>query len=130
MSGPGSLLLVEDDPDIAEAVAHVLASDGWRVTWVEDGLRALEHLEATEELPSLVVLDLMMPRLDGRGFRARQRAHPRFGHVPVLILSSDPDARAAADELGAAGCLAKPSSPGDLLATVRRLAGNRQRQTG
>ena len=82
-----SIMIVEDDADVRETMAQVLESEGHRVTTARDGTDALEAF-ARGERPQLIVLDLMMPGMNGWEFRARQREHPSWARIPVVILSA------------------------------------------
>jgi CheY-like chemotaxis protein len=84
-----------------------------------DGLAALTALQR-QGRPSLILLDMMMPRLDGEGFMRALRSDPRFADVPVVILTAHPGAQGKAAALGAAGCLLKPVELAELLATVEQ----------
>jgi DNA-binding response OmpR family regulator len=82
------ILLVEDDADVREALAVALGRCGYDVTGACNGRDALDHLRRTPVLPSLIVLDWMMPVMNGLDFLTHQASHPRFRRVPVLILSA------------------------------------------
>ena len=102
------ILYVDDDPILREfAVVH-LSSEHAQVRTAEDGLDALQQLEAGT--PDLVLLDLEMPRLDGFDTLARLRADERFAHLPVIVVTSREDAAAIdrAYELGATFFTVKP----------------------
>jgi len=105
-----NLLLVEDDPDIRAAVAEVLTLEGYSVTEAGHGLEGLERL-ARLELPCLILLDMMMPVMDGREFLARVQADPVLRGCTVLIVT------ASFVELppGAVGVLRKPYELSELL---------------
>lgn len=113
------LLIVEDDPDIADTLAELLESVGYDVSKAENGRAALEQLNKATTLPDLILLDLMMPVMDGWQFRAAQRADPRSADVPVLLLSAHVKAEQAAQELGARALLPKPV---DVEALLRAIA--------
>jgi len=117
----GRVLVVEDDADIADALTDILADEGYEVLQAYDGLEALEVLERTTPLPDVILLDLMMPRLDGGGFRERQLADPRFQRVPVVVVSADRMVREKAHAMRAADCLPKPLDPDCLLRVVARI---------
>jgi len=136
MSGPGMeatevrggrVLVVDDDPDVREAVEIALELEGHRVTTAPDGLAALKRLGQTEF--DAVVLDVMMPHLDG--FEVCRRLRASGSRTPVLILTardSEQDTIRGLD-LGADDYLAKPFGLGELLARVRALL-RRTRPTG
>jgi len=82
----GSVLVVEDDPDTRERLRTMLAGSGWRVATAGNGREALDMLALGT--PSLVLLDLMMPEVDGFAFLKALRAHPKGGDVPVVVLTA------------------------------------------
>jgi two-component system chemotaxis response regulator CheY len=85
-----SILLVEDDADLREAIATSIVDLGVAVQQACDGVEGLECL-ASGPPPSAILLDLWMPRLDGRGFLAAVRAEPAFAHIPVVTMTGGPD---------------------------------------
>ncbi|MBY0251133.1 MAG: response regulator, partial [Methylobacterium organophilum] len=85
-SGDGAILVVEDEADVRDHVCAYLAREGFPVREAENGLRALESLEA--ERPSLILLDLMMPEMDGFAFLRALRARPDSRDVPVVVLTA------------------------------------------
>ena len=112
--------MVEDDDSVALVLADLLEEEGFEVKRAANGRAGLDLLKAFR--PHVVLLDLMMPVLDGWGFRAQQRQlAPDLAQIPVLVLSGARDARTAAADLGAAGVLAKPFEVESLTDTVRRL---------
>ena len=113
------VLVVEDDAGVRGAFAALLASEGYRVMEAADGLEALNVLRAAEDLPCLILLDLMMPRMNGWDFCAVQKRDERLGSVPVVVVSADPLA-ARATRMGAAAVLQKPADPDQLLELVDR----------
>lgn len=119
---PSHVLVVEDDPDIRLTVADCLEFDGWEVVQACDGIDALEALEA-HPLPAAILLDLMMPRMDGRAFLARLRADPRFAAIPVIIMTAMTSASASASSLDAQAFLRKPFDLGELCDAIARCAG-------
>ncbi len=90
------VLVVEDDEDSAELVVEVLSDAGYVTERVANGRAALDRLEH-DPLPSLILLDLHMPIMDGREFRLRQRGSARYGDLPVIIVSADTAATATID---------------------------------
>lgn len=118
------VLVVEDDRDLAELMSWVLQSAGFDVTTAYDGRTGLAALERSPN--SVVVLDLMMPDVDGVEFRARQQSVPATSAAPVLIVSARHDAAAVAATLGVAGFLPKPFAPEELVDAVSRIALRRQ----
>jgi len=113
-----SILIVEDDFDIREALAQILEEEGYGVRCAANGLEALA-IAVEDPVPSLILLDLMMPVMNGWQFRAEQLKDARIASVPVLIISADPQLRSKAEALGVAGLLRKPIALDDLLSAVK-----------
>jgi CheY-like chemotaxis protein len=112
------ILLVEDDPDVRDALAEVLADEGYLVAVAENGLEAVERLSAHEP-PAVILLDLMMPVMDGYEFRRLQLADPRLASIPVICISAGVmDERVEAMQLTAA--FKKPVDLKALLGRIRR----------
>jgi DNA-binding response OmpR family regulator len=80
------ILLVEDDPLIVKIYTTRLTADGYQVFSAENGEAGLEV--ASKEIPDLIVLDIMMPRIDGYGVLEKIRANPRLKHIPILVYSN------------------------------------------
>ena len=99
------VLVVDDDPDIREIIATLLQHDGYRVEIASNGAEALD--KADEHQPRAVILDAMMPVMDGWDFLARWHTRPAEQRAPVLVVSCLRDWRRAFD-LGAKGYLSKP----------------------
>jgi signal transduction histidine kinase len=113
-----SLLVVEDDADIREALDGLLSTEGFRVTGCCNGREALDWLHASSK-PDLIVLDLMMPVMDGWQFRVAQKHDPALASIPVVALSADVTAKAAA--IDADAYLKKPVDYETLIDTIDRL---------
>ncbi|MFC4250255.1 response regulator transcription factor [Sinimarinibacterium flocculans] len=113
------ILVVDDDANIREVVCFALAKAGYATTTAADGEQALARFVA--ERPDLVVLDILMPELDGTEVCRRLRADPRNAGVPIIFLSSKDDEidRILGLELGGDDYMAKPFSPRELVARVR-----------
>ena len=125
-----AILLVEDDPDIREAIQDVLTEEGYDVAVADTGLQALDRLRCGEPLPDLILLDLMMPVMDGWQFRAEQRRHPDWGAIPVIVLSAVGNTHEKADSIGALGCLRKPLDIDELLDMLQRVLPDAAREVG
>jgi CheY-like chemotaxis protein len=115
----GEILIVEDDADIREDLAALLRAEGYRVSTARNGLEALEYLR-TEHLPGLILLDLMMPVMDGWEFRRRMLEEKRLVGVPIVLLSGADNAQEHADALNASEVVKKPINLDRLYATVDR----------
>jgi CheY-like chemotaxis protein len=114
----GRVLVVEDDELVRELLDSVLTNAGYEVTIAEDGRRALALLPATD--PNVILLDLMMPVMNGRQFRQMQLAE-HYPDPPLVILSASREATSIGSELHAAAILTKPFDLTDLLETVGEL---------
>jgi CheY-like chemotaxis protein len=114
-----SILVIDDDPDVRDAVATVLADEGYGVTGVGSGREALKHLQ-DHMLPSLILLDMMMPEMDGSLLRQELRKSPDLASIPIVILSGHGDVREAALALGAVDYLRKPLRADSLLEIAER----------
>ncbi|MCY1014878.1 MULTISPECIES: response regulator [Pyxidicoccus] len=112
------VLVVDDDPDILEALSEILEAEGFEIRRARNGKEALERLEP--EPPHLILLDLMMPVMDGWEFAQRMRQRPAVADVPIIVLSADRNVGSKAADIGAVGHLAKPFELNDLLDMVRR----------
>ena len=115
--------LAEDEPNIVVALTYILERAGFEVTTATDGQQALSA--ALAEPPTVLILDVSLPVLDGLEVLRHLRADPRGQRVPVIVLTAkgrDAD-RQSALECGADLYLTKPFSNAELIAAVRRVAG-------
>ena len=115
------ILVVDDDHGLLLLLTKMLARTGVSTQTAETGSRALSMLEA--EPFDLLILDLMLPDMDGYDILRRVREDARFNHMPVLILSAKttPEAIKRGSELGADGYLTKPYLPNTVISRVRTL---------
>lgn len=120
--GGRPVLVVDDDPFIREVVAELLDEEGFAVATADDGAEALRFVATV--VPSVILLDMDMPIVDGREFAARYREMPG-PRAPIVVITAAYDARLAAEEIGAQGHLAKPFQVDALVSMVRRLGGRR-----
>jgi CheY-like chemotaxis protein len=114
-----SILVVDDDADIRETLTEILGDEGYRVTGVRNGREALAYLTGRTR-PSLILLDMMMPEMDGWRFRQEQQRNPAIAGIPVVILSAHGNVREAALALGVADYLRKPLRVENLLEIAER----------
>jgi CheY-like chemotaxis protein len=114
------VLLVDDDRDVRDTIEQILTDEGFSVSTATDGEDALARLAGTGGLPRLILLDLMMPVMDGREFLARVHRDSRLAQIPIVIISSGRDGQRESAALGTAGYLAKPIELDHLLSNVRR----------
>jgi CheY-like chemotaxis protein len=110
------VLIVEDDEDLRDMMAQLLTIEGYDAATVANGREALEYLH-TSAPPHVILLDLMMPVMDGWEFRRQQQADPDLARVPVIVLSALDAGRAANVE--ATAFLKKPLDFDRLLELVR-----------
>jgi CheY-like chemotaxis protein len=121
MKSPAPLLMVvDDDEDIREVLKLFLEAEGYRVVTAADGRDALQQLQSHEQ-PSLILLDLMMPGMDGEQFMNIIR-RGSFGNISVVIMSGHREAANKVIELNANCSLMKPVEYDDLMAVVHRFA--------
>ena len=113
-----AVLIVEDDDEIRELLAEMLTDRGFFVSTARHGKEALELLRTTP-LPNVVLLDLMMPIMDGWQMRAEMLADPKLAAIPVIIVSGAADMQDGSDLLKAARVLTKPVKWPVLLDSVR-----------
>ncbi len=121
-TGEIRVLLVEDDHEIRECVGEVLVEEGYEVAFAATGRDALDHLKKNAHaLPAIILLDLMMPVLDGWGFRREQRNDPSIADIPVIVLTAgsvnDSFSALQADDL-----LRKPFDMDELLSKIRAIS--------
>jgi phosphate regulon transcriptional regulator PhoB len=116
---PADVLVVEDEPDIRNLVVHHLTRDGFRCRTATSGAEALASVRTA--VPDLLVLDLMLPELNGLEVCRRLRADPATAGVPIIMLTAKTDEvdRIVGLEMGADDYVAKPFSPKELVARVR-----------
>lgn len=117
--GTHTILLVDDDADIREAVAEALEDEGYSVHCAANGKGALEYLR-TAASPCIILLDLMMPVMDGFQFRAAQQSEPAWAGIPVVVISAGGNCQEAAAELGAVACVRKPFDMKALFVAIER----------
>ena len=116
-----SVFVVEDDGDVLDSVIEVLRDEGYTVRSARDGQEALAALRSeADALPGLILLDMMMPIMDGREFRLEQLRDPRLAQIPVVLFSADPRAVRDALPMHVAGVLFKPVGLDAILACVER----------
>jgi CheY-like chemotaxis protein len=121
MTTERSVLIVDDDPDIRESVADALEDEGYRVASASNGSEALRLLRERQLRPDVILLDLMMPVMDGVQFCAEQQLDPELSKIPIVLVSASGSSRALAQQLHAAACMSKPVRLDDLLVTIDRV---------
>jgi CheY-like chemotaxis protein len=117
---PHSIFVVDDEEMIRDSIVEFLDENGYQAVGASDGRDALDKLAATRPPPCLILLDLMMPVMDGRSFREHQLQTPELASIPVILFSAYRDVAKTATELNAAGHLPKPLKLTDLLRAVQQ----------
>jgi CheY-like chemotaxis protein len=113
------ILIVDDDADIREALTELLTAEGYQVVAVANGQSALDQLQAGPR-PTVIILDLMMPVMNGWDFRLQQQQDPALSAIPVIILTAtDLITDTVRAQFGDARFLTKPVDLDALLALVR-----------
>ncbi|MGB3714550.1 MAG: response regulator [Candidatus Promineifilaceae bacterium] len=124
------ILIVDDDPDILDNIVTVLETRPYRLATARDGKKCMEMIK--EDLPDLLILDLLMPRMDGWGVIREMRSEPSFVGVPIMILTTvieDASRRRYELETGIAmdvqEYIQKPVAPSELIRQVEKILGLR-----
>lgn len=122
-TGEKTVLIVDDDSNTRDLLGYLLKQNGYKVLHAGHGMEALEALEKAAELPSLILLDLRMPVMDGWQFRARQRESVRFSPIPVVVISSSKTLEQDVGSIEVMGFLRKPIHKVEFIDLVRRYCG-------
>ena len=124
------ILIVDDDPDILEGILTILETRPYCLATARDGKKCVEMI--AEEVPDLLILDLLMPRMDGWGVIRELRSEPRHAQIPIMILTTvieDASRRRYELETGMTmdvqDYVQKPAKPADLIAGVEKLLSTR-----
>ena len=115
------VLLIEDEPNIIEAIRFILSRDGWRVDTHSDGKSAMDAV--LRKCPDLIILDVMLPNKSGFDILSDLRSGDETKSIPVLMLTArgQKKDRELADQLGVNRFMTKPFSNGEILAAVREM---------
>jgi CheY-like chemotaxis protein len=115
------ILIVDDDADTGEAMSELLAHQGFEVALATDGQRALEALRGADTLPDVILLDLMMPVMNGWQFRKAQLDDPQLATVPVIVLTASWASDSQLSQLKAAAFFRKPVDAGTLVRKINSI---------
>ena len=124
MNSNTTVLVIDDDPVLLAVVTHKLTGCGYRVITAADGAIGLSQARA--EKPDIIVLDMMMPTLDGRQVLNELQADSVLASVPVIVLTARRGEHDVIEALQRGDYLAKPFSPDELVARIARLLGRPQ----
>jgi len=116
---PDTVLIVDDEPDVIDLLVYNLQKAGYRTATARDGATALQ--KARDEIPSLIVLDLMLPQMDGTEVCRHLKADPKTAHIPIIMLTAKVEEvdRVVGLELGADDYVTKPFSPREIALRVK-----------
>jgi CheY-like chemotaxis protein len=115
------ILIVDDDPDTGEAMSELLAHQGFDVAVATDGQMALETLRSADTLPDVILLDLMMPVMNGWQFRRAQLDDPQLAAVPVIVLTAGWASDSQLSQLKAAAFFRKPVNADTLVRKINSI---------
>jgi len=115
------ILVIEDDNSIRELLVELLQSEGYEVSSAVNGLEGLKSLEKNKK-PDLILIDLMMPVMDGYSFRSEQMKHPVWSKIPVVVMSAEANAKEKMKNFNITAFLSKPVELDTILKTVEKFS--------
>jgi CheY-like chemotaxis protein len=116
-----TVLIVDDDRTIRRSLQQVLGDEGYAIAEASNGLEALERLQQAP-LPAVILLDLMMPVMDGYTLSRKLRAQSTLADIPVIVVTAGGNCAEVRNQIGVRDCLHKPIDLDRLLASVGRYA--------
>ena len=120
---PGKhILIIDDSLDQQVLLRTVLEADGYRIDCTSNGEEALTHLDQTDNLPTMILLDMYMPVMGGVAFRNLQIENPRMMNIPVIVMTGATDLISAQEKTNAAEILVKPFNVASLMDVVKRFS--------
>jgi CheY-like chemotaxis protein len=114
------VMVVDDDSDLREAIMEMLQDNAYSVVGAANGKEALDFLRRATSLPCVILLDLMMPIMDGKTFRAELMRNPELSEIPVVVLSAHANMDDVLAGFAVSAKLRKPVQMGSLMALVDR----------
>lgn len=114
-----NILVIEDDTSIRELLVELLESEGYTVTSAINGLEGLKYLQ-DQNRPDLILIDLMMPVMDGYTFRTEQLKNPLWSQIPTVVMSAEANAKEKMKNFNITAFLSKPVELDTILKTVSR----------
>ncbi|HBE88327.1 MAG TPA: response regulator [Elusimicrobia bacterium] len=124
MKGRSMILVVDDDKKTCRLISAALAAKGYGTAVAYNGREALDYLKGADRRPSLILLDLMMPEMNGWEFRKAQQSDPALADIPVAIITGLEGGGEGVSSIGAVDVLYKPSRIENLTALVSRFCDN------
>jgi CheY-like chemotaxis protein len=118
---PKIILVIEDDDSIRELLVELLQSEGYQVASASNGLEGLKYLESHEN-PDLILMDLMMPVMDGYAFRAEQMNNTKWSEIPLVVMSAEAGAKEKLKKYDVNAFLSKPVELETILKTVEKFS--------
>jgi CheY-like chemotaxis protein len=115
----GEIMIVEDDGGLREALVEVLREEGYHVHGLANGREAMNELRGRTSVPNLIIVDLLMPIMNGHEFCAALLLDPELAGIPVVLMSADAHLGERAGDLAAAAYLRKPLDVQMLLSTIQ-----------
>lgn len=115
------VLIVDDDEDIRRNLEDLMVFEGYDVETAEDGVRGLALLRTAAVMPDVILLDLMMPRMDGFQFREALETDPKFSSIPIIVMTADGHVDAKKRRLGAVTLVRKPIDIDNFLVAIAAL---------
>jgi len=119
-----NILVVDDDAALRNTLIEALEGEGYRTTSASNGLEALERLRGEKTPPAVILLDMMMPVMDGWAFRDEQQRDPQLAEIPVVVFSAQGNVKEMASEVSASAYLKKPVTLKELLAILGKFCGH------
>ena len=126
-SATAAILVVDDDRNVCDLISSMLGERGYRTVIAGNGSEALAYLHGNEAHPGLILLDLMMPVMNGWDFRRVQQCDPSIADIPVAIITGMPGVEGKASAIGAVDVLYKPSRVESLASLAFRFCGRDHR---
>ncbi len=117
------ILVMDDDESTCTLLQELLEDEGYQVVCVDCGREALAYLETTDVLPNVILLDLLMPEMDGADFRRAQHRQPRLATIPVVVMSVSRTLTVSSIDPPATAAIAKPFSVDELVMVIEQVCG-------
>lgn len=120
-TNPTFILVVEDDEAIRDSIVELMSEEGYKVTAARNGALGIAFLQETPLLPDLILLDLMMPVMDGFEFCRQKSAQPAWAKIPTMVMSADGHIVQKQSQTGATDYIKKPLDIDELIARIHKM---------